>query len=243
MRAIQFFDISIWRSSPTFIVDPREVGHDSNRISHSDFQAISLSLSSFPRNKIGLIICILTLWWHKRMCTKQKHNTCMCEKATIYCTFAVWFHTCMICLLANSDRLHAFVQILSSVWLYKSNIDQLLLRTKPALCPLYCTKSSLQTHIASHTPDPECTGSYATCWLDMSESLPFMCAVRTMGGVGSKPLNFRGCRPNGWKEIPTNRGEYCCQHHCKNRWITGSSNFLTEDSAERRREKLDRETK
>lgn len=46
-------DISIRQSWHTFPVDPCEVGHDSNGISHSEFQVISFSRFSLEQNRIN----------------------------------------------------------------------------------------------------------------------------------------------------------------------------------------------
>lgn len=41
---------------------------------------------------------------------------------------------------------------------------------------------------------PECTGSYATRWLDMSESRTSVCAVRTRAGPGQEGVDGDGGR-------------------------------------------------
>lgn len=129
---------------------------------HTQSSRSSLS-PAFLWNKIGLIICILTLWWHKRWWERvhkakhKKDSLNMCAKATIYCIFGVclsirvWFVCFLNTFVCKHDRLHAFVQFHSSVWLYKANTDQLLLHSKPPLCPLYCTKSSLQLTLHTYT--------------------------------------------------------------------------------------------
>lgn len=155
-------DISIRQSWHTFSVDPCEVGQDSNRISHSEFQVISFSRFPLEQNRINnLHFNSSATQAMVRMSAQsknpKKYSPHMCVQTTIYCIFAVclsirvWFVCFPITFICEPDRLHAFVQFHSSVCLYKANIDQLLLHPKPPLCPLYCTKLSLQLTLHVYT--------------------------------------------------------------------------------------------
>lgn len=170
---------------------------------------------AFLWNKIGLIICILTLRWHKRWweClhkakAQKEQPKYVCEGHNLSLNSSMSLHTCVIWCLPNTfickpDRLHAFVQFQSSGWLYKANIDQLLLHPKPPLCPFLLYKVISSAHIAcvhkcTHQ-HPECTGSYATRWLDMSESHTSVCIVRTKAGVGLEGVDGNGRKKIGKK--------------------------------------------
>lgn len=118
-------------------VDPPESGLHSNRISHPHFQPLSLSPPSLW-NKIGLIICILTLSVTR---ASVRINPGVREEAAAR--------------RPSAGRLSERLRVLSSLRWCKANIDQLL---ETATRLLDCTESlpsgSRRTCMETRTPRP-----------------------------------------------------------------------------------------
>lgn len=148
-------DISIRQSWHTFPVDPCEVGHDSNGISHSEFQVISFSRFSLEQNRINnlhfnsSVTQVMAIMCAQSKSTKSTARICVRRPQFIAYLLYVSPYVCD--LSVSWTCLFAFVRFQGSVWLYEANIDQLLLHPKPPLCPLYCTKSSLQLTLYVYT--------------------------------------------------------------------------------------------
>lgn len=148
-------DISIRQSWHTFPVDPCEVGHDSNGISHSEFQVISFSRFSLEQNRINnLHFNSSVTQVMARMCAQSKSTKStarICVRRPQFIAYLLYVSPYVCDLSVSWTCLFAFVRFQGSVWLYEANIDQLLLHPKPPLCPLYCTKSSLQLTLYVYT--------------------------------------------------------------------------------------------
>lgn len=172
-------------------------------------------------------VCVTSLqtWF-----TVQLQRLCMCLSFIGMCLFTGYTE----CISWQTLPMCAFLQVRvipkqPSIKFYDAPKLPCVLFTLQ--CQPHCTYT--QVH-----PDPQYTGSYATCWMDVSETSMYVWVGA--GGVGWEGA---GKEMEGEKS-KKNRAWHWCRHYCDSRWIAGrSSNFLFESKAEGRGEKLERTTK